>query len=240
MDRFAYLFDKHERVALQLSGGKDSLALLHSMRHWLDRLCVYWLNPGDPFPETVALMDEIRAAVPNFKEVAGRQREIIAADGWPFDVVAQQYTTDGNFVFGETPFKMQTRLSCCWRSLMLPMHQAMIADGVTCVIRGKRSEEADKSPSRTGTVAEGIETIYPLWDWSESDVLHYLAENEIDLPESYAHASHSLDCMSCTAWQGEGLSRFLQAKYPERYREYFRRVRSMKAVVAQELLKCEV
>lgn len=238
--RYSALFDRHERVALQISGGKDSLTVLHAMRPWWDRLCVYWLNPGDPFPETVELMRQIRGMVPNFKEVAGRQKEIIAADGWPSDVVPIKWTTSGQFVFGEKPFKVQGRLDCCFRALMLPMHEAMVADGVTCVIRGKRSEEADKTPSRSGDVVEGIELVYPLWDWTSEEVVDYLAVNGVELPESYKHATHSLDCMSCTAWWGEGLSKFLEVKYPDRFTEYSRRVGLVKAAVADEILNCEV
>ena len=67
------IFYRHDRVALQISGGKDSLAVLHAMQPWWDRLCVFWTNPGNPFPETVALMEKIKAEVPFFGEVAGRQ-----------------------------------------------------------------------------------------------------------------------------------------------------------------------
>ena len=234
------IFGRHDRIALQFSGGKDSLAVLAAMAPWWDRLCVYWVNPGNPFRETLALMARINDLVPNFVEISGRQREIIAADGWPSDVVPQAYTSDGNFVFGPTPFKVQTRLSCCYRSLMLPMHERMKADGVTCIIRGKRAEEKDRSPTRTGSVIDGIETVYPLWDWSESDVLDFLENSGIPLPESYRYASHSLDCMDCSSWWGEGLSRFLEAKYPDQHKEYVRRIVLIKKAVAEQLAECEV
>jgi phosphoadenosine phosphosulfate reductase len=238
--RFGAIFARHERIALQVSGGKDSLAVLEGLRPWWDRLCVYWLNPGDPFPETVALMAEIRAVVPHFVEVVGRQAAVIAADGWPSDVVPQHHTSDGNFVFGETPFKVQTRLNCCIRALMLPMHERMVSDGVTCVIRGKRAEEKDRTGTRTGSIAEGIEFIYPVWDWSDGDVRRYLDRAGIALPATYKYAGHSLDCMSCTAWWGEGLSRFLEAKYPDRHREYVRRITLIKQAVATQMADCEV
>lgn len=237
---YSRVFDKHAKVALQLSGGKDSLAVLHMMRPWWDRLCVYWLNPGDPFPETVELMRLISSVVPNFKEVQGRQKEIISADGWPSDIVPIKWTSDGQTIFGPQPFKVQGRLHCCWRSLMSPMHERMVADGVTCIIRGKRSEEADKSPSRTGDIIDGIELVYPLWDWTENDVMRYLTESGVQLPKSYGHATHSLDCMSCTAWWGEGLSKFLESSYPEKFVEYTRRVTLIKSAIADELLNCEV
>lgn len=237
---YSAIFQRHERVALQISGGKDSLATLHLFKPWWDRLAVFWLNPGDPFPETVALMETIRAKVPCFVEVAGRQKEVIAQDGWPSDVVPQGHTTDGNFVFGPTPFKVQTRLSCCYRALMLPMHEKMTELGVTCIIRGKRSEERDKTPSRSGETHSGFELIYPIWDWSEADVLAYLAANKVPLPESYQHAGHSLDCMSCTAWWGEGLSRYLAAKHPDRHKEYVRRITLIKTAISEQMADCEV
>lgn len=229
------LFGRHQRIALQVSGGQDSLALLHLLLPWKEHFCVYWLNPGNPFPEMVAMMDEIRAAVPRFKEVAGRQPEVIALDGWPSDVVPIKWTRAGQYALGERPFMVQGRLDCCWRSLMVPMHEAMIADGITCVIRGKRSEEADKSPSRDGDVIDGIEFVYPLWDWSADDVISYLAEHSIPRPTSYRYASHSLDCMDCTAWWGEGMGEFLAAEYPEQHAEYARRIGLIKSAVAEEM-----
>lgn len=238
--RFGAIFHRHQRIALQVSGGKDSLAVLHAMTPWHDRLCVYWTNPGDPFPETVELMKAIKSSVPHFVEIAGRQPEIVAKDGWASDVVPQSHTSDGNFVFGETPFKVQPRLSCCYRALMWPMHERMIADGVTCIIRGKRAEEKDKTETRTGSVTLGIETIYPIWDWSRDQVDRYLSDNGVPIPESYAHATHSLDCMSCTAWWGEGLSRYLEAKHPQRYAEYVRRITLIKHAIATQMAECEV
>lgn len=231
----APLFARHRRVALQLSGGQDSIALLHLMMPWKDLFCVYWLNPGNPLPETTAMMNEIRTMVPHFKEVAGRQPEVIALDGWPSDVVPIRWTRAGQFSGGKQPFTVQGRLDCCWRSLMLPLHEAMIADDITCIIRGKRSDEGDKSPSRDGDVIDGIEFIYPLWDWSAADVQSYLEEAGIPRPKSYQYASHSLDCMDCTAWWGEGMDRFLEAEYPDQYAEYGRRIDLIKSAVAEEM-----
>lgn len=234
------LFGRRSRVAFQFSGGKDSLATLALLMPWIDRLCVYWLNPGNPFPETLELMEQVKQFVPHFKEIAGRQKQVVAEFGWPSDVVPVRWTHEGQFVFGKKDFMVQGRLDCCFKSLMQPMHDAMVADGVDCIIRGKRAEERDKSPTRSGDVVGGIELVYPLWDWTEGEVLDLLDATGFQLPESYKTAGHSLDCMDCTAWWGEGLSRFLAAKYPDPHAEYVRRVTLIKAAVAEELTNCEV
>lgn len=235
------LFSRHERVALSLSGGKDSLACLYLFEPWWDKLTVYWMNPGNPFPETVALMDKIRKLVPHFKEVRGLQPEIIAMDGWPSDVVPHRYTSDGNAIFGQTPFKVQSRLQCCIRALMVPTYRAMVADGVTCCIRGKRREEADKTGLETGYITEdGMELVFPIYDWTLDEVMSYLDRRGVELPAFYQHAKHSLDCMDCTAWWGEGLSKYLKAKHPAAFDEYARRLFLIKQAVAEQMAECEV
>lgn len=222
--RVARAIARHERIALQVSGGKDSLALLYMLRPWWDRLCVYWLNTGDAYPEMVERMAQIRAEVPHFREVSGLQPEIIAADGWPSDVVPQRHTSAGNVVFGPTEFKVQSRLDCCWRALMLPMHQAAIADGVTLIIRGKRDDESDKTGIESGHVENGIEVLFPLIDWAAGEVFGYLQDEGIEVPKFYAHSDSSLDCVSCTAWLEHGNGSYLKAEYPVQYQEYMRRI----------------
>jgi hypothetical protein len=55
-----------------------------------------------------------------------------------------------------------SRYDCCARALMNPMHQRMLADGITLIIRGQRDDEYAKAPMRSGDVQPGIEVLYPM------------------------------------------------------------------------------
>jgi phosphoadenosine phosphosulfate reductase len=232
---------RHKKVALQLSGGKDSLATLHALKPWWDRLTVYWVNSGASFPETIAFMEKVKALVPRFKELAGNQPAVVAADGWPSDIVPIRWTTSGMAILGDKPFKVQHRFDCCWKAFMLPMHQAMIDEGVSLVIRGKRHDDDDKSGVKSGDSAAGAYMVlFPIYDWTKQDVHDFLDANEIEKPGFYRRIDNSMDCMTCTGYWGDGYATYLRAEHPGLYEVYARRIGLIKEAVAEELTRCEV
>jgi phosphoadenosine phosphosulfate reductase len=226
---------RHQRIALQLSGGRDSLACLYLMRPYWDRLTVYWCNTGDPFPETVALMERIRAEVPRFVEIAGRQPQVVAEFGIPTDILPASHTPMGIAGSGNGAAPMQDRYSCCLRSFMLPMHERMVADGITLIVRGQKNADRLKGPLRSGQVDGGIEYLFPIEGWTDRQVMDFLREQGVKPPRFYEVLPAAPDCMTCSAWWEEGFSRYLKRYHHPQYQEVQRRLDVIREAVGQHI-----
>ncbi len=222
------IIDRHHKIALQLSGGKDSLACLWLMKPYWDRLTVYWCNTGDAFPETIAVMEQIRAMVPHFVEIAGNQPAVIAQFGIPTDILPASATPMG-VANGGVP--MQDRYSCCLRSFMLPMHQRMLEDGITLIIRGQKNADALKGPLRSGDVDGGIEYLFPIEDWSARQVMDYLRQENAPIPRFYEVLDEAPDCMTCSAWWEKGAAKYLKRYHGGAYQEVQARLETIRVVV---------
>ena len=209
---------RHTKIALQFSGGRDSLALVYLLRPYWDRLTVYHVNAGAPFPETVHTVDFIRQLVPNFVYVMGRQPEVIAEHGLPSDIVPANNTELGLFIAGDG-VKIQDRYSCCAKSIMAPLHERMDADGVTLIIRGQRNSENLKSRLRSGDISGGYEMLFPIEDWSDEQVMDFLRDQGAPIPNYYETMQTSHECTNCTAYLELGMNRYLKAHHPELHRE---------------------
>jgi len=226
---------RHERIALQFSGGKDSLALLYLMRPFWDRLTVYWLDTGDAFPETAALVAEVEAMVPHFVTVHGIQPEVIAEFGLPSDLVPARSTPVGIAATG-TGILIQDRYSCCLRSLMLPLHGRMRADGITLIIRGQKASDALQAPIRSGDlIDEGMEVLLPLEDWDDARVFDYLRAQGVAIPRFYQMMQASPDCMTCSAYWEEGRAKYLKQYHPGAYQEYQQRLNAISDATAEAI-----
>lgn len=234
MPHFKDILSRHERIALQLSGGKDSLACLYQLRPYLDRITVYWLNTGAEFPETLALMDSIRQWVPNFVELHGNQPQVIEQFGIPSDIVPAGSTLFGRLVGHEQPL-IQDRYSCCFRVVMQPLHERMLEDGITLIIRGQKGRDGYKGPIRSGDVVDGIEYLFPVDDWTDDEVLEFVREHGVDLPPAYETMRTLPDCMTCSAWWEDGRAAFLKRHHPEAYEEYQARLNAISAATAQPI-----
>ena len=222
--------NRHERIALQLSGGKDSLACLYLMKPYWDSLTVYWCNTGDAFPETVSLMGRIRAEVPHFVEIEGRQPEAIATFGIPSDIVPANSTMIGRIVGSNAP-AIQDRYSCCAISMMIPTMEKMVEDKITLIIRGQKESDRLKGPAKSGVVENGIEYLFPIEGWDSRKVLAFLRDNHLPVPRFYEMLTSAPDCMTCSAWWEEGFAKYMKRYHHDQYQKVQHRLNTIKQAV---------
>ena len=209
------VFARHEKAALQFSGGKDSLACLWLTKPWWDKITVMWANTGAAFPETVELMQKVRALVPHFLEVRTNVFERIADKGYPVDVLPVLHH-DSLRSIAQPELKLQTFMECCVSSIMWPLYEAMKAHGATLLVRGQKAADRLKGPLHTGHIEDGIEFLYPIEGWTDKDVRAYLLDAPFGLPAHYAYTNTSLDCWCCTAYLQDnvGKMRLMREHYP--------------------------
>lgn len=225
------VFSRHQKIALQFSGGKDSLAVLFLMRPYLDRLTVYFVNSGDAFPETLEFIEAIKKHIPHFVEVAGRKKEVEAEFGWCSDIVPCGSTSFGQMMGHDGPLLMD-RYTCCFKSLMEPMYERMKADGITLIIRGQKNADDKKPPLRSGSSLDGFEFLYPIEDWTDEVLFKYLTDEGAPLPRYYADGMTSApDCMHCTAWLEHKMPQYVKRYHATHYPKLMERLNRIAVVV---------
>lgn len=226
---------KHERIALQLSGGKDSLACLYLLRPYLDRITVYWLNTGRAFPETIQTIEAVREFIPHFVEIKSDVDQVHRQFGIPSDIVPASGTGFGRLVGHEAPL-IQDRYSCCFSTIMRPMHERMFADGVTLIIRGQRNDDPLKSPMRTGMIDGGIEYLFPIETWTARQVIEFLELKGAPIPRFYEMLDEAPDCMTCSAWWEKGAAKYLKRYHHPAYLDLQGRLDAINRAVSEHII----
>lgn len=222
--------DRHEKIAFEFSGGKDSLAALHLMHPYWDRFTVYWLNAGDCFPETLAVVNHVRAAPGlRFVEVKSDVHQVIETFGLPSDIVPCNSTPLGRIIDGEHNVLIQQRYDCCARTVMQPLHDRVIADGNTLIIRGQK--RADKGVPHVGGVVDGIEIFNPIADWDDAQVFDYLRANDLPVSQVYDSMKTTPECMTCSAWWDDGRAAYMKKNHPAAYDKYQSRLEQIRIAV---------
>ena len=221
------VFERHQNIALQFSGGKDSLAALYALRQYWDRLTVYFCDSGDTFPENREAVEHVHSLGLKVCIVHGHQPIILQEFGQPSDLVPYSSTIFGRNHAGDTGFPMVDRYTCCYESIMSPLQDAMKMHGITLIIRGQRNADLNKSTVRSGDILDGFEFLFPIQSWTDEDVMAYLIECKAPIPRFYKHGTHGFDCMGCTAWLDHG-----QGAYMKQYHSaaYARRQAKLKAM----------
>jgi phosphoadenosine phosphosulfate reductase len=226
---------RHRRVALQFSGGRDSLACVYLMRPWLDRITVYWGNTGDAYPETLAVVEQVRAMCTHFVEIDGNQPGIIQQFGIPSDLVPANSVPLGLMGARRNGPLIQDRYSCCARVVMIPLHEQMKEDGVTLIIRGQRDADALKGPLRSGDTLDGFEFLYPIEAWTDAQTSDYLVHEGAPLPRFYETMNTTPGCMTCSAFWEDGQAQYLKRYHPDTHAEVQRRLDMIKIAVSEHI-----
>lgn len=238
-DPVASAFARHERIAFQFSGGRDSTAALYVLRPYWKYMDLYHLDTQDQFPETREVFQQVAA---EFTAATGRPPRVIVGDvhavraehGLASDLVPVDTTAIGRMVSGRAT-KIISRYECCARSLMQPMHQRMLADGITLIVRGQRDDEYDAPPKRSGDVEGGVEVLYPIQSWSAGQVQEYLQVNSLPIAAFYLRGmKRAPECMGCTAWWDEGRAGYLREHHPQAFATYAGRMKTIRIEIDRQ------
>lgn len=216
--------DRHERIALNFSGGKDSLACVYALKPHLDRITIYHLDTGDLLPEVREIVTHVREFAPHFVHTQGDVSGWIRDNGLPTDLLPYS-AHDVGMMAGQANARLVTRYKCCFANLMLPLWERIKADGITLVIRGTKNCDLKRLPAQSGEIHDGVELWYPIADWSHEQVFAYL--RSVDAPHNriYDTMTNSPECARCSAWWGEGRAAYLREHHPSLFAEYSARLR---------------
>lgn len=219
-EQLATFVARHARVALLFSSGKDSAACLELLRPHIERVVVLWSNPGDPYPETLDYMADVRRSVPHFVEAQGIQPEWVRDHGRPVDMVPFESTPMGRLTAGNKPApKLVSLDACCNRNMWGPLWHELKASGATGCVRGDKQADIWRPRLANGDCVDGIEYHFPLSDWHDPEVFWFLGDKT---PNTYkrGHVA-SFDCMSCTAYLSHQRGRIaeLRHQHPMKFAE---------------------
>jgi phosphoadenosine phosphosulfate reductase len=226
--------DKHDKVALAASGGKDSTACVWLLKDYLDRITIYHVDTGDELPEVRDAVAAIEAMAPHFVRVTTDVIGWIAAHGLPSDLVPHSAHQFGQ-VMGEGQVRLAARYDCCHANRAGALFARIKADGNTMMISGIRRDDMRVMSSHDGDVLDGIEVFYPVETWSTADVLAYLANVGAPLPPFYPELAHGVDCAGCSAWWSEERGAYLRRVHPELYRQYQARLQLIVGEITRPL-----
>ena len=210
--------ERHERIVLEFSGGRDSLAALAACEPFWHKIVVAWGNRGAEFPEVERIAEWVRKDVPvrEFVEVRPPLPHELSmrTHGQPVDLLPLRMVPAVAELTGQgdPPIRLQSYIECCNRLLWQPLERFRREYGATLLIRGQRNAETMKSPVRSGDVIDGVEYLFPLEDMGAEEVDRFLARSGWELPSYYDEVSKSLDCWSCTAYLHESVDQLAYTK----------------------------
>ena len=208
------IFDRHDRVFLMFSGGKDSLILAHLCEPWRDRLTLLWMNTGFAAP---FMRDYVLSHRAGF-EVIELHPDRPMVEHWqewgvPADLIAIENLAP---IAWREP-KVQPWLNCCGAHRMQPTLTFMEGVQSPCaLLNGQRRQDRGGTVEGVASVSPAhVEIAMPLWDWTDTEVLAFVAEQRIRLHPHHDECPTSIECTRCPANLSAEKLRLLDRLYPE-------------------------
>lgn len=177
--------DHTGRIVQASSLGAEGMVLTDLIARQKLPVAVATLDTGMLHAETLALIPRIRAHY-----------------GIEVEVVRPRQDSVVHFVrqHGERAMfdSVELRKACCATRKVEPMQRLL--EGRSAWITGLRREQS----ATRGSVpffeidADGREKFYPLADWSEADVWHYIATRDVPYNELHDRFFPSIGCAPCT------------------------------------------
>ncbi len=173
------------RVTLACSLGAEDVVLAHLINRLQLDIGIFVLETGQLHPETLALLDRLkassRAPVEVFTPVSEAVVTFVAREGK--DAMYQS---------------MALRKACCNIRKMEPLARAL--EGKAAWITGLRREQSGARadvPLIDSTDANRVK-LNPLADWTWGDVWHFIALEKIDYNPLHDQFFPSIGCAPCT------------------------------------------
>lgn len=212
----------HEHAALCFSGGKDSLACLYLVRDQLPEITVLWANTGKNYPESLAIIESVKAMCPRWQEVRVDRDAQWERSGMPSDLVPMDATVHGRGCTAAQGTSIQSQYACHYENVSEPLTQAIEDLGATLVITGQRKDEAHRAPRVNGDRVGAVQFWHPIEDWTRQQVLEFLEAAMGSLPEHYAFDHTSLDCYDCTGFAAASHDRvaWMRERHPILFEDY--------------------
>lgn len=212
------------------------MACLHLMRDTLEG--AIYVDTGYAYPETEACVAYAARLVTMHVVHADRKAQN-KKYGVPSDVVPIDWTYLGQLITQKKQAMLQSYLQCCTENIAVPLHLKAKELGATELVYGQRRRESHRGLAYNGFTFDGVTRLHPIEDWTEREVIDYLAER-MELPVHYLTVKHSsLDCHDCPAFAAHSKDRvaFTKLHHPELYRDYLERAQIVQSSLEQALLE---
>ena len=246
-EAIAKVFERHATPVLWLSGGKESLTLLHLLRPWREHITLLHNRLDGGWPgvteNLMVLVETWGFASPILTHPKLTFDDYVAQYGYQTEVVPTDADT---VVVPASPWHDNSlRMSSFWHCTLLrgiyPLLEATMALGADAVLTGSRASDAPLFAMMGAEAPQGKDIVgyvryNPLYAWTTDDVYDYSNDHHIHLPPHYQWKRQVEgqyvwpDCLRCTA-QPEHW-RLLREQYPDVYEKHWPEVKKVYEALA--------